>query len=427
MISKKAKINLKGIWKTLVNNRQYLIPESIEDFKKLGPIPDFQLGSYSVYAKPSAKRSLEEFTELLREELNPNIYSYATIYAAVREEVVGYFSANIDKLFDCHIERIVNSIKAKAHQHQHIWQICGLKLHEIEQIKHGSWQIVSFTKSMAEELAKKDAGNQRWQKHLENFLNKYYADRTCIIVEAYGDHECSKKNSETVARYVVDTLRYFICIHAREGGLSRQIGISLLTPCHQHIGNFSINVDTAESLIGYGFDRYRYEYTLTSENLRIIKESHYADLIWGLIEKSKITDLEGSIMSAITWLGDAQQDNSELNAYIKYWIALESMVTGHMQEALIARLKTTLPVLIGVVSETIPSKSDVEHAYELRCEIVHGRSRPIPKAKQVNQVAVWTHQCIASCIHLLTLGYTSREQVEKESRRITQKSTSYGS
>lgn len=418
MISKKAKIKLKGLWKTLVCNQQYLIPESVEDFNKLGPIPDFQLGSYFVYAKPGAKRSLQEFTELLRKELGPNIYSCTTIYATVRDEVIGYFSGNIDKPFDWYIERIVNSIKATSHRHQHLWQIFGLKLHEIEQFSHGPWQIVSFTKSMAEELAKKDAGDKGWQQRVEDFLNKYYSNKTCIIVESYGDHECSKKNAEVIARHVVNTLRYFICIHAGEGSLSRQIGISLRTPCRQHTGSFSINVDAAKSRKEYGFDHYRYDYTLSSENLIIIKESHYANLIWGLIEKSKLTELEGSIVSAITWLGDAQQDNSDLIAYTKYWISLEAISTGHIQERLIARLKTTLPALIGVVSKAIPSKSEVERAYELRCEIVHGRSRVVPETKHINQIATWTYQCVAACIYLLSLGYTSREQIEKEAIRI---------
>lgn len=423
MISKKAKIKLKGLWKTLVSNQQYLIPESIEDFNKLGPIPDFQLGSYFVYAKPDAKRSFKEFTELLREELGPNIYSYTTIYFAVRDEVINYFSGKVDKLFDSHIERIVNSIRATAHRYQHLWQIFGLKLQEIEQFSHGPWQIVSFTKSMAEELAKKDAGDKGWQQRVEDFLNKYYSNKTCIIVESYGDHECSKKNAEVIARYVVNTLRYFICIHAREGGLSRQIGISLSIPYLHPIEGFSLDVDNAKSRKGYGYDHYRYEYHLTSENLRIIMESYYADLIWGLIEKSELTDLEGSIMSAITWLGDAQQDNSDLIAYTKYWISLEAISTGHIQERIIARLKTTLPALIGVVSKAIPSKSEVERAYELRCEIIHGRSRVVPETKHINQIATWTYQCVTACIYLLSLGYTNREQVEREAIRTTPQRT----
>jgi hypothetical protein len=145
----------------------------------------------------------------------------------------------------------------------------------------------------------------------------------------------------------------------------------------------------------------------------------HANHLWSLIEKGDLTDLEDSLVTAVTWFGDAQQETDDHLAFIKYWTALEALVTGHGKERLVSRLKTTIPVLLAQSAKAeVPSRSRIESAYDLRSKIIHRGSRFILRRKDLNQVCNWTWQCIVTMLNLTTKGYKTRQQVEQHASKI---------
>jgi len=171
------------------------------------------------------------------------------------------------------------------------------------------------------------------------------------------------------------------------------------------------------TMFGYG-SNFRHEYPLQKEYLDILKSEWGAEKIWGLNEKDELNDLESSIMSSISWLGDAHQEDDINSAYVKYWIAIEALLTGHKKEEVSTRIKSTIPIMISQCSQDLPSKTEVDKAYELRCKVVHCGTQDLVNINNLNKVCAWATQCLSVCIHLMGKGYTSRNQIETQTEKI---------
>lgn len=213
-------------------------------------------------------------------------------------------------------------------------------------------------------------------------------------------------------------MRYFICVHISHTGRVHDVGIILDEPVISHgLNAFSFDLENNTStMFGYG-PKFRQEYLLTKENLDTIKRDWGAEKLWDLNERDEPNDLEASILSSISWLGDAQQENDINSSYVKYWIAIEALLTGHKKDDINTRIKNTIPIMISQCSRDLPSKTEVDKAYELRCKVVHCGTQDMIKLTDINKVCAWTTQCLSICIHLLDRGYTSRDQIEIQINR----------
>lgn len=418
IITKELKHKLRSSWNKLTEGKNYLIPETHDDMKLLGPFPYFQVGQVMVYAKDDIKNVVLECAELLRKELGADLFSKDTLVEIIRNEIRDYFSADNKKAFDWHLKKIIASIKSKDSRRQYVQVVSSLELEDVEEIEHSCWRLIHFTVDKAKEFAECDSGSTEWQSDVKKFLKKHCVGKTCLLVESRGDKVQASIRANHITNYVVNTLRYFICVHLAQSGYPHEVGIFVGLPYYQKTGPFSFNLDVRQSTMHFGSDHYRQKYKLNSENLKIMRECWHAETLWSLVEKSACTELEDSIVTAITWLGDAHQEANDHVAYVKYWTALEALVTAHCQDKITARLKTCIPILISHSSDEVPSKTNVGKAYALRCQIIHsGRNTQVTRA-DVNRVCTWTYQCIATCLHLATMGYTTRAQVEKDANRM---------
>ena len=112
-------------------------------------------------------------------------------------------------------------------------------------------------------------------------------------------------------------------------------------------------------------------------------------------------------------MGDAHQEDDINSSYVKYWIAIEALLTGHKKSNdLTTRIKNTIPIILSQFTQKLPTKTEVDKAYELRGKVVHCGSQDIIKLTELNKICSWATQCLSVCIHLLDKGYTSRDQIE---------------
>ena len=135
-----------------------------------------------------------------------------------------------------------------------------------------------------------------------------------------------------------------------------------------------------------------------------------------------MTDLEASVLSSISWLGDAQQEIDMNMAYVKYWIAIEALITGHEKgtkdASLNVRLKNAIPLMLSQFTKDIPTKTAVDKAYELRGKVVHSGNIEDVTLKDLNKVCKWATGCISVCLNLINLNYKSRQQVEEQLKKF---------
>ncbi len=418
-INKKNTQEFNKHWKKLTDGSAYLIPETIDDFKSLGPFPYFHLENIQVFPKDHTFDIIHHLTNLIFDIVGNEFFSWPTIYDAIRNEIKIYFTTQQKQTNDWHLTHLVNSIFSKKKKRLFIRSISGLKIEGFDGIFRNNWQIIPFTENEIAKFSEQESVNNQWESHVKKYLAKNYKNKICLFVETEGDFETAKKSAHNIASFVINTLRYFICIHISHTESVHDVGIKLDDPNDdQALNAFSFDLESKEStMFGYG-DKFRHEYHFRKENFDIMKSDWNAEMLWDLKEKNELNDLEASIMSSITWLGDAHQEKDVNSSYVKYWIAIEALLTGHKKNDLTTRIKNTIPIMISQFSQNFPTKTEVDKAYELRCKVVHCGAEDIVKLNDLNRVCKWATQCLSACTHLCSKGYISRDQIEFEINRM---------
>jgi len=412
-ITPKIRQEFNKNWKEVTANSAYLIPETIDDFKSLGPFPYFQIEHIWVYPKDHTSDAIRHLTKLIYKIVEENLFSWPTVYSAIRDEIKLFFTTEPKHNNDWHLNHLLESILDKSKKRIFIRSISGLRIEGFEEVRRDTWQIILFTQNEIDRFGSLETGDEEWRSHVREYLAKNYKDKVCLLVEAEGDLETAKRKAHSIALFIVNTLRYFICIHISHTGRVHDVGIILDEPVISHgLNAFSFDLEkNTSTMFDYG-TKFKQKYLLTKEDLDTIKSDWSAEKLWGLYEKDEPNDLEASILSSISWLGDAHQEMDINSSYVKYWIAIEALLTGHKKDGISARIKSTIPIMISQCSQDLPSKTEVDKAYELRCKVVHCGKQDMIKSNDINKICAWTTQCLSICINLLDRGYTSRDQIE---------------
>lgn len=404
----------------LTNEKNYLIPETAEDFRKVGIVPFFEIGSVMVFAQDKVKTVVSKTAERLREELGVERFSLQTVYEALREEIQSHFSEKKAKSFEASLDSILAAIQSKDSEREHTRIVCGLVLKDFNCLSFGCWSIRRLDEPTIEAVVDRAAGNEGHQEHVRRFLTNRLKNKTVITVRCRGDQEQSRIQAEHIARYLLNVFRLLVSIHAMSKDAQHFFEIQLDSSDNQSVPSFSFDTSSGAYTTQIGLDilQYRQDYELTSQNLTILRDSWGADYLWNLVEQVARNDIQDSLLTAVTWFGDAQQERDPQVAYVKYWTALEALITGHEKGRQEARLKVVIPILIRQHAKNAPTKTQISKAYDLRSRIIHRGSLAQVRRSDVNTLCRWTAECIATFVKLALRGYETRLKVEDHSDAI---------
>jgi len=419
-ISPNFKQEFNKNWKKLTSDSGYLIPETIEDFKSLGPFPYFKIENIWVYPKEHTSGTIRHFANFIHKTVGEKLFARETVYDAIRDEIKLYFKSQQKHSKEWHLDHLIDSIFSKSKKRLFIRSIRGIKFENFDGIRRNIWQLIVFKEDDIEKFTTSESADENWKSHVKDHLTKNYKGKVCLVVESEGDFKTARKKAKKTMAFIVNTLRYFICIHIAHTGRVHEVGVKLDTPnINNSMNAFSFDLESKSStMFGYG-ENFRHEYPLKEEHFTTIKKEWGAEIIWDMNEKEELNDLESSIISAIAWLGDAHQEDDINSSYVKYWIAIEALLTGHKKSKDLAnRIKITIPVILSQFSQKLPTKTEVDKAYELRSKVVHCGSQDIINFNDLNKICSWATQCLSVCTHLLSIGYTSRDQIEIQVDRI---------
>lgn len=418
-INNKIRQEFNKNWKKVTAGSAYLVPETVDDYKTLGPFPYFQVEHIWVYPKGYTSDTIHRFTKFIHNIVGKQFFSWATIDSAIRDEIKLFFTEETKNNNDWHLNHLLKSIQDKSIKRVFIHSMNGFKIEGFEGIYTNTWKIILFTQNEIDKFCTLETGDDRWKTHIKEYLIKNYKDKFCLLVESEGDFETAKRKANSISSFIVNTLRYFICIHIYNTGRAHDVGIILDGPnINRDLDAFSFDLkNNTATMFGYG-PKFRQEYILTKENFDTIKRDWGAGKLWDLFYKDKPNDLEASILSSVAWLGDAHQENDLNSSYVKYWIAIEALLTGHKKDGINVRIKNTIPIMISQFSQDLPSKTEIDKSYELRCKVVHCGTQDMIKLNDINKVCAWATQCLSVCIHLLDSGYTTRNQIEMQVNRM---------
>ncbi len=159
-------------------------------------------------------------------------------------------------------------------------------------------------------------------------------------------------------------------------------------------------------------------YELSKEAFDILKASAFLEDLWELADQKIRNDVELGILDSLTWLGDAQQETQAHIAFLKYWSALEALITGYGSGRETARLLNAIPILLAMSGTDIPSRNRVDTLYAQRSTILHGRGRPVIEPDLVDEISTWSYRSLLAYLSLRRRGYGTREQIYDQAERL---------
>lgn len=124
------------------------------------------------------------------------------------------------------------------------------------------------------------------------------------------------------------------------------------------------------------------------------------DKIWPLISKDKFTNIESRIILAIDWIGQAINERSNTDSFLKGAIALEILLTYNdkapITPSLTHRLSESSALIIGNTKEDrIAIAKTIKSLYGRRSAIVHS-GKHVVEEKEIHQIIAYVRELTMS-------------------------------
>ncbi|MED4052296.1 hypothetical protein [Priestia megaterium] len=107
------------------------------------------------------------------------------------------------------------------------------------------------------------------------------------------------------------------------------------------------------------------------------------DLLWDMLEKENLTELENRIMSGITWIGKGLRDKESTRVLVQYVFALEALLQFQQKDSMVSPSITYKMAELSafIIGEEYEDRSEIEKMVKLvygkRSAIAHGGSHEV--------------------------------------------------
>lgn len=424
------------LWPGLINPKNFLVPETLDEYAQFGFLaPKIEINNAECFFNEKSKNDLSDFIDTLhriegiREAISYNSVYKTTIFFignAVMNQIKHSIKPNSKK----DIEDIIKVLFQKRSSYQFLRIVEGVRFDGIGSLVLGNVEVFVFTEKHEEEFQgyrEKNNLNVFLDGTVEPFIKRHFTNKICVRATAIGDEAKAEEIAMKQINQGINMLRFMICLLA-EGKIIDTIRINLLAESHNASENtLSINLATKQISLGYGRSRKPLQaFPIDPKRLDDLRGTCFFN-DWGVVlSKDHKTELEEAILTAIYWIGEAQNDFCYESAFIKYWIALETLFTLS-KENITKSLSKGISVLLAFggyqfieTREVDALFKNVEELYDKRSKVVHrGVSEEVTpiELENVCKYAVW---CVLTCFGLRFLGYETLDQIRDETNRLSE-------
>ncbi len=392
------------------------------------------------------KKIVDEILSLYnkRNDERSNIVSPDTVYNSINQVIESEMTARKQsseynkKLFDNILfAELKQVIENEITSFEFFSIVEGIEIKNMETISCGNVELFVFEQKHCDEFTNifhankipKDSEKfQETQKYFhENFLGK-----VCMKSTAYGDERTAIKKSYRQMREVINFFRYIICLRIHERVSENIVKINILSETYKEtdVSLIKRNKDNQLSLI-WGHGR-------KSRQKFCIDKNQMGDISFPLEgfnqiinSDSSITEVEESILKAIYWIGEAQNEFDLDIAFIKYWTAIECMFS---QEPITKSLAKGVTIsIIFSCYQHIQDANNVDDAkliykeikklYKKRCDIIHGGkthlTQQVIDEHDISAICKYAAWSISQMFCLRSGGYVTRDKIKKEIDRLS--------
>lgn len=430
--NKKIIKKLWHIWSTLTEPDNFLIPETVEDYKSFFYTSKIKVNNSECYFSKAGEEKLEEFISVMQSIIGiKGLVSHAYIKStvidllgiAVAERLAKKSKPNMSQ-----IEDILGKLLDSCKRYQFIRPIEGLELIDIPSIRMGDSEIFIFDLGYKEKIkqhCEQASSLDFYQKSVVTMIDKYFINKVCVITEVFGECGEAKKIALKRMQLVINLFRFFLSFFIHKRVWQHVIQINLASDMYKH-GDESICIDSDnhELTLSYGRGRMPLQrFSINAKLINELKNKLFFDESIALIGKDNLSELEGSILTAIHWIGEAQNEFNYDIAFLKYWTALEAITynPNDISEA----LSNSIAVLSAFgeygfirVDEVKDVKKAIKKLYKKRSIVVHRGGMNIVSALELAEICKYSTWAILNLFSLRRKNYTKLQDIKKEIDRL---------
>ncbi|NJR63062.1 MAG: hypothetical protein HC769_32305 [Cyanobacteria bacterium CRU_2_1] len=265
--------------------------------------------------------------------------------------------------------------------------------------------------------------------HTRDFFDKNFLNRLCIKSTAYGDSATANKKAYRQARELINYLRYILCLFIHDRVSEQMIKINLSFEAYGNSERTLIrrNKDNGIILVSGRGRKPLQIFPINKNRLEDLSFNGFLDDFSTIINASSQTRLEGCILTAIYWIGEAQNEADLDVSFLKYWTALECIFTGVEKPThALAKGVATLNAFSGyefIRSEDVKEVyKNMTKLYDKRSDIIHRGmnylANQVINEADISKICKYTAWSILSLFHLRSIGYTSMQEVGDQINRL---------
>jgi hypothetical protein len=440
---KKLIRKLRHLWPSLVNPRNFLIPETIEEHKQFG------IFAPRIKIEPCGECFFNEKSKLYFREFSDTIYripqiansvSYNLVYQTAKSFIEKAVSDRVNHSTKADSERdIQNLIQSLIDSRApfHFYRVVdGIKLEGIESLMIGDVELFVCTEAKEKELqVYRDTNNERgwFDEYIIPFFRKTYLNRVCIRTVAIGDKAKAEQIAVRKIKESLNVLRFIICMLRPETIYDNRLKINLHAEAYD-VSESTMDVNLADNLISLSFGKTRKPFDTLPIDVPLLEnlKQHYffSDLL-GMLTNNNRTELDENILTSIYWIGEAQNDFLSESAFVKCWTALETIFSLD-EDRVTKTLGRGIPILLAFggyrfikLDEIEEVQKKVERLYRKRSKVVHRGLYESVSPMELVDVCKYATWSVLTCLGLRTKGYKELEQIRIETERLFQASMSH--
>ncbi|HYW19877.1 MAG TPA: hypothetical protein VE956_11315 [Nodularia sp. (in: cyanobacteria)] len=427
------------IWNTLIKRKNYSMASSLEDLAKSFKSPHLKINSSIWMFNDESIKIFRKFIDIFYFKtfyFNKNIESiatYDTIYKSIKIELeleITNINQNINKRkFKDVLIDIFSRISEQIKNFEFFFILDGLELQDINEITFGNIKIVKFDDDLTNDFYEKasivsPSYATSVKKNIEdNFLNK-----VVMICSAFGDSDKAEEMVRSKSKDIINYLRYIICVWTHERISENLFKINIASEAYTQT-EYLLYQEVTNNTTGYIRSRGRRSLQKFFINKKLIndlqEEAFFNDFKY-FLENEQISELglEGSIITAIYWTGEAQNEFDRDIAFLKYWTALEAIFSNEKEKithALCKGISITLAFSryhFIEVSEIFTVYKKISDLYDKRSKIIHTGLRQRITARELSEICKYTSYVILSLFDFRNRGYTELKQICREIERL---------
>ena len=425
-------------WNTLSNtknkNKNYCINPSTEEYRKLDKYtPQLQINSKVWVLLEKAVKALNEVIDKIYMSSSlQGVVSYKTVCTSIKKELEAEITrreqdSNNKREFQKILESIQKAIESEVDYSEFYFVLEGLELEDLTEINCGKAEIFIFNEEVRDQLITLYFGEdkpdfQRLQR-IQEFFDENFLNYLCIKSKAYGDDEMSRRNAYKQARELINYFRYILCLLFHNRIAEQMVRINLLYEAYNNNERLLIKSKKHDT-VSLGYSRGRrplQSFSINPSRLQDMFSNGFMSDFIEIINASSQTQVEGCILTAIYWIGEAQNEPDLDVAFLKYWTALECMFSEKEDTTKsLAKGVTTINAFSSYdfisVGDAKKVYKDIVKLYDKRSDIIHRGmnylANQVINEVDVSEICKYAAWSVLSLFHLRSIDYTTMNQVK---------------